>query len=65
MTVRKNGNELELLIRDNGKGFASNQSSRRNGLKNMQSRASEIGGSLTINAREGLGTQVQLIAPII
>jgi ligand-binding sensor domain-containing protein/two-component sensor histidine kinase len=65
MTVRKNGNELELLIRDNGKGFASSQSSRRNGLKNMQSRASEIGGSLTINAREGKGTQVQLIAPII
>ncbi|MES2734329.1 MAG: two-component regulator propeller domain-containing protein [Bacteroidota bacterium] len=65
ITVRKTADQVELLIKDDGKGFPADQVNRRNGLKNMQSRATEIGGIFEINSEVGKGTCVRLTANII
>ncbi len=64
---------LEIIIRDNGVGFTFPIPSRKGdtpsvsehleghyGLKNMQFRAAEIGGSMTIESETGKGTVVHL-----
>jgi len=49
-----------LLIRlsDDGKGFDPENTSKGNGLKNIQQRAKKIGGSLTIQSKPGEGTEI-------
>ncbi len=56
------GNTLEILVRDDGKGFDSSSSSesRRNGLGNMRRRAEAIGGELELQSAAGTGTTVKL-----
>jgi signal transduction histidine kinase len=49
-----------LRIRDNGKGFKFETLGRVNGLKNMQKRADQIGGSLVITSKPSEGTVVDL-----
>lgn len=44
--------KLRMVIQDNGKGLENNNSFG-NGLKNMQKRMNEIGGSFDIHARNG------------
>ena len=51
--------DLTLFINDNGIGF-ENQDSDGNGLKNMQSRIEEIGGSLSVNSKVAVGTEVKI-----
>jgi two-component system, sensor histidine kinase LadS len=56
-------NILDIIIRDNGKGFDPSVSGALEGhygLKNMQFRATEIGGSMTIEAEDGKGTVIHL-----
>jgi len=59
-TIKGEKNNLTMLIRDNGKGFDTNQSAKGNGLKNMKKRAEEIKGQLTIDSLPGNGTTIQL-----
>lgn len=58
------GNERQVLmcVRDNGIGFDKNDIMARsgNGLKNMEERARQLGGQLTINSAKGQGTSVEL-----
>jgi len=58
--IKGEKNNLSMLIRDNGKGFDTNQSAKGNGLKNMKKRAEEIKGQLTIDSLPGNGTTIQL-----
>ncbi len=54
---------LDIIIRDNGKGFDPSVSGALEGhygLKNMQFRAVEIGGSMAIEAEKGKGTVIHL-----
>ena len=52
-----NANGMKIKITDNGKGFEISQVRRfGNGLKNMQSRMNEIGGSFDIRTEGGKGT---------
>lgn len=56
--------KLNLLIKDDGKGFDLQQTKKGNGLFNMQQRASMMGGSMTIESYPQMGTSIQLRAPI-
>jgi signal transduction histidine kinase len=68
--LRQHGEELELTIRDNGRGF--NVRAARNsaaggksmGLLSMQERAELLGGRLTIESKPGEGTLVRATLPI-
>ena len=53
--------ELTLVIEDNGRGFdLSAADGRRNGLANMKSRVTALGGSFEIVSAPGQGTRVCL-----
>jgi signal transduction histidine kinase len=51
---------LKISVIDDGIGFDTQQESTRNGLKNMQKRATKIGGELSISSRQNKGTAVML-----
>lgn len=59
-TVKREGNDLNMLIRDNGKGFDINQLKQGNGLANMKKRAGEMGAVISIDSLPGEGTTIQL-----
>jgi signal transduction histidine kinase len=51
--------ELEIRIDDNGGGFSRDQASYGgNGLGNMKKRIADLGGTITIESREGCGTKL-------
>jgi signal transduction histidine kinase len=70
--ITKENRRLHIHIHDNGKGFESNRleannsahSFGGNGIKNMRSRAAEIGAVLELNTFPGAGTSLKLIVPI-
>lgn len=61
IVLSKHIRKINLLIKDNGKGFNENGPAayNGNGLKNMKERATEIGGDLKINS-SGNGVAVEL-----
>lgn len=52
---------LELRVEDDGRGF---DSTRRSGLANLQRRAEELGGDLTVDAAVGKGTRLVWRVPL-
>ena len=58
--------QLKLSIQDYGKGFIVNGNSNGNGngLSNMQNRARELGGQLSIDSVHGQGTVITLSFPV-
>jgi signal transduction histidine kinase len=52
---------VEIVVRDNGVGFVPNVGSRR-GVRNLTSRARELGGNCTIESKIGGGTTVRWTA---
>lgn len=61
MTVTA-GDELVLVVTDNGVGIAPG--GRRSGLRNLEQRAAELGGSLAIGPAEGGGTELTWRVPL-
>jgi signal transduction histidine kinase len=59
-TLKKESNELTMIIRDDGKGFNTETDAGGNGLKNMKKRALEIGANLFIDSVPGDGTTIRL-----
>jgi two-component sensor histidine kinase/frataxin-like iron-binding protein CyaY len=62
-------NSFQLSIKDDGKGFNTNETTvdnkfGGNGLKNMQQRANEINATISINTKINLGTLVDLKMPL-
>lgn len=56
---------LIIEITDNGKGFeAKDQRLGGQGLKNLESRASDIGGRLHLGTSPGSGTHIQVTTPL-
>jgi signal transduction histidine kinase len=49
-----------LHINDDGKGFDTADDDDGNGLKNMQSRIKDIGGSVSIISERDRGTQITI-----
>ena len=60
VSIANSGDALVLKVEDNGKGFDINTISAGNGLKNMQKRAEEMKGKLTIDSKTGSGTTITL-----
>jgi two-component system, NarL family, sensor histidine kinase UhpB len=61
--LRRAGEGVELEVRDDGRGFAFEQSERGLGIAGMRERALLIGAELTIESRPGEGTSVRLVVP--
>ena len=59
-SIKGKKNNLTMLIRDNGKGFDTSQYTNGNGLRNMRSRAKELGGHFMIDSGLGKGTTIEL-----
>ncbi|MDR0792872.1 MAG: tetratricopeptide repeat protein [Chitinophagaceae bacterium] len=59
ISVKVSENALRLQIKDNGIGFSRNGINRENGLKNMEARAAQIGGTLSIASVPKEGTTVR------
>ena len=58
---------LMLAISDDGRGFDLEEGSRKSGhwgLKNMQERADQIGGTCKINTAVGQGTRIEIRVPL-
>ena len=55
---------LEVVIEDNGRGFASApDDALADGLRNMRQRMTEIGGGLEVASQPGSGTKIKLRLP--
>ena len=51
---------LNIVMKDNGKGFNPQAVTRGNGLQNMQIRAGRLNGKLYVDSRPGKGTILSL-----
>lgn len=62
ITLTKHAGKIQLLVRDNGKGFTGKEYTayNGNGLKNMKARALEIKGDLRINSSDK-GVVIELL----
>lgn len=59
ITVLIDGDRKEFIIKDNGEGFCVDKDSHLgNGLVNMRNRMTSIGGVVTVESRQGQGTEV-------
>lgn len=59
----RQGDEIQMRITDNGKGFDEQETHEGNGLQNMKTRAGALGGTLHISTDNGL-TQVECRFPL-
>jgi signal transduction histidine kinase len=55
---------LSLIIKDDGNGFDEATIKKGNGLKNLQTRAAEIKGTIAVDSGEGKGTTVSLVCTV-
>ncbi len=53
-------NALQIMVQDDGRGFATYRESRGHGLGNMRRRAQAMGEHVTIESQPGRGTTVRL-----
>ena len=56
--------ELEISVRDNGCGFRPTASAAGNGLVNLKTRLSKLGGRTVIESTSGSGTSVRFVVPL-
>jgi signal transduction histidine kinase len=58
--------QVRLEVHDDGKGFRADIATGRQGfgLCGMRARATEAGGSVTVNSKPGLGTKILALMPI-
>jgi signal transduction histidine kinase len=59
--------QVRLEVHDDGKGFRADASTTGRqgfGLCGMRARATEVGGSVTVNSKPGLGTRILALMPI-
>lgn len=56
----KEGDILQIILTDNGKGFNIEEVERGNGLNNMRNRAARLNGKLYVDSKPGRGTSINL-----
>jgi signal transduction histidine kinase len=54
----------ELVVRDNGPGASVDENTTGHGLKNMRSRADDLGGRVALTSRQGDGTTLVWQVPL-
>ena len=59
------GKRLEMILKDNGKGFNREEIGNGNGLGNITERARSIGGHLEIDSKIGEGTTIHFIGNLL
>lgn len=59
--LEEEGDNVVLLVGDNGKGFNETTVIRQGGLMGMQNRIASLNGLLTIDSRVGTGTLVKVV----
>lgn len=64
ISVKQQGKNLEMVIKDYGKGFDEMTIIKGNGLENMRHRAKELNGTIAFTSSPEIGTMVQLKFPI-
>jgi signal transduction histidine kinase len=62
--MHRRGALAEITVSDDGRGFVPNGNGQGLGLRLMRERVDELGGSLTIESREGEGTTVSATLPV-
>ncbi len=61
--IRPEGNDIRIVIKDNGSGFDIATAEKGNGLANMEKRIGDIGGKISIVSEIGSGTQINILLP--
>lgn len=64
VSLAQRGNEVRMLMEDDGAGFDPDASRPGFGLRSMRERAAAIGGTLTVGRGEGGGTRIVLHVPV-
>ncbi|AWI24928.1 tetratricopeptide repeat-containing sensor histidine kinase [Flavobacterium pallidum] len=64
LTTRGEQHRLFITVQDDGVGFDLKKVRKGLGLRNMQERAREIGGSITITTAPGNGTSLEFTLPL-
>jgi signal transduction histidine kinase len=57
-------NQYELIVQDNGIGFQQEHTKKGYGLKNINKRAADLGGKLSIQSNTGEGTTIIVTWPV-
>lgn len=66
LRVRVSGQNLEVVVEDNGRGFQQKTAHTvRNGLSNMKQRLLDIGGTCSVSASLGAGCRVVFSLPLL
>lgn len=63
VSTRAGAGRASIVIEDDGKGFVVGSPVNGHGLRNLQERAREVGGSLVIESAPGQGTRATLALP--
>jgi len=58
--AKTESNQLQISVKDNGKGFDITEIDLGNGLKNMEKRMSEIGGKILVISKPNQGTEIKI-----
>ncbi len=64
LEIKTENNVVEIILKDDGKGFIMNNGSKGYGLKNIASRAKQINGDIEIISKPEEGTMIRLISNI-
>jgi len=67
LNFERSVNELELTLKDNGKGFDLKKaySSKGMGLKNIYSRVQSYNGSISVDSKDNEGTEFKIKIPVL
>jgi len=65
ISIHGKNNKLQMMVKDNGKGFDINSHTHRNGLKNLTLRAERWKGIIKIDSAKNKGTQINVNLPIV
>jgi signal transduction histidine kinase/Tfp pilus assembly protein PilF len=61
ITAESIGDEMKIVVRDNGIGFDKQTTERGNGLANMEKRIEDIGGILSLHSEKQKGTTITVL----
>ena len=64
LSIEYDAKSVILTVEDEGRGFDTEQQTRGFGLRGMEKRARSIGAHLVVTSQPGVGTRVQVAAPL-